>query len=193
MFSLSSFAAYKRLSYFAFTFLRAGAPCLVSCVVLVFLFPIPDSRLPVFPEWGVNASLRGVGQIYHLISVLNSSIFHLSSRFWDYMVIIFYRRVICIYDYSGWANGMENNIHRTVTNILFAKIILLRVAFWEHTRMRILYGYTCVPLWESSLWEYSYLHTRLGLVDILAKLCSWQRPQSLPRVLSLPLNSLEEQ
>ena len=38
--------------------------------------------------------------------------------------------------------------------------------------MRILYDYTYVALWESSVWEYSYLHTRLALVGIWAELCS---------------------
>ena len=38
--------------------------------------------------------------------------------------------------------------------------------------MRILYDYTYVALWESSVWEYSYLHTRLVLVDLWAESCS---------------------
>ena len=45
--------------------------------------------------------------MYHLISALNSRNFDLSSIFGDDMAIIFYRCVIRIYDYSGWANVME--------------------------------------------------------------------------------------
>ena len=81
---------------FRLAFLRAArAPCLVSCV-LFLLFPsahwffLSEASKPHYEVWG---------KIYHLISVLNSRIFDLSSRFWDDMVIIFYRRVICIYDY----------------------------------------------------------------------------------------------
>ena len=75
------------------------------------------------------------------------------------MVIIFDRRVICIYDYSGWANVMEYHIYRIGTYVpvgesytfarsvletdSFADLIRICIAFWEHIRMRILYdGYT---------------------------------------------------
>ena len=88
---------------------------------------------------------------------------------------------------DGVAYLPRRNVHtrlRTLRTYPFANLLRrLRVAFWENTRtMRILHGYTYVALWESSLWEYSYLHTyqvscgrRLGWVVSLTK----TKPQHL--------------
>ena len=95
----------------------------------------PGSGL--FLTLGVEVSLRGVwgGYIISFL-LLNSRIFDLSSRFWDDMVIILSRRIICIYDYSGWAGVMEEHIYRIGTYIhTFANLIRLHVAFREFTRV----------------------------------------------------------
>ena len=95
LFSLSSFAAYFPLTCFALLFFCARAPYTVSCVLFSFYpsasrFFFSEALKPHYEVWG---------KIYHLIYVLNSRIFDLSSRFWDDTDIIFHRRVICIYDY----------------------------------------------------------------------------------------------
>ena len=73
-----------------------------------------------------------MGQIYHLLSLLNSRIFDLSSRFWDDMVNILYRRVICIYDYSGWANVMSSTFTVYERTGLYANITWLHVVLWGY-------------------------------------------------------------
>ena len=113
--------------------------------------------------------------------------------------------MVCIYDYSGWANVMESHIHHVGTYIHvcehyidtrialgiypYTNLVWLYIALREYTRTQIIRSiWLHVALWESSSWERpGRLVTayRLVLVNVWAELCSRRRPPLLTRALSL--------
>ena len=100
----------------------------------------------------------------------------------------FYRRVICIYDCSGWANMMEKHTHRIGTYIHVFEPYVARSA------LRF-YPYANLIWLHIALWGYFWEHPGrlvpaycLVLVNVWAELCIRRSPPSPTRSLSLSLS-----